>query len=494
MNPTVKHNLVRAEDIAGYLPGAIFTTDAEGVITSYNDAAVALLGKKPEPGEKALWITSQLKDRQPTASQHLVLSRTDGSTTYLTSRGRLIFNEQGVLTGTINSLEDKTEAELLKIKNEELRESEERYHKMIEEVEDYAILLMDRDGFIQNWNAGAEKIKGYKAEEIIGKNFRLFYLPEDQQKQLPEILIEEAKRNGKALHEGWRVRKDGSRFWGSIVITALHNNDREIIGFSKVTRDLSEKKIAEDQIKKYAADLEFQNKELEQFAYAASHDLREPIRKIYFYNSYIEENFSPSLNERGKDYISRSLNACKRMQQLIEDLLSYTKTTSVIEQYQNVDISGIIKDIIALHKDELEANNVNMDIGVLPVIRAVPFQMKQLFENLISNSIKYRHPDRPCNIVIRSDKVKGAEIKAGELNDERWYVNISVTDNGTGFEQAHADKIFELFQRLHSRSHSTGSGIGLAICKRIVQNHDGLITAKGVLNEGARFDTYFPIN
>src|SRR5580704_355085 len=124
--------------------------------------------------------------------------------------------------------------------NDELRKSEERYHKMIEEVEDYAILMLNREGIVQNWNKGAEKIKGYKESEIVGKSFRLFYLPEDREKKLPEKLIEEAVRNGKAIHEGWRMRKDGSKFWGSIVITALHDEERNVIGFSKVTRDLTE--------------------------------------------------------------------------------------------------------------------------------------------------------------------------------------------------------------------------------------------------------------
>src|SRR5450432_1322502 len=185
----------------------------------------------------------------------------------------------------------------LKAKIEELQRSEERYHKMIEEVEDYAILLLDKEGFIQNWNKGAEKIKGYKEEEIVGQNFRIFYLPHDREKQLPEKLIHEATINGKAIHEGWRLRKDGSQFWGSIVITALHEGNK-IIGFSKVTRDLTEIKVANDRILEYTRDLEFQNKELQQFSYAAAHDLKEPLRKIQFYNTSILANTKDLLAEK----------------------------------------------------------------------------------------------------------------------------------------------------------------------------------------------------
>ena len=153
---------------------------------------------------------------------------------------------------------------------QEIRKREERYQMMIAEIEDYAILLLDREGLIQSWNKGAEKIKGYKAEEIIGRSFRVFYPKEDQDRQLPELLIQEAINNNKATHEGWRVRKDGTYFWGSVVITALHDDSRNIIGFSKVTRDLTERKLAEDRLLAYAGELNAKNKELE----SAYHDLQ----------------------------------------------------------------------------------------------------------------------------------------------------------------------------------------------------------------------------
>ena len=146
---------------------------------------------------------------------------------------------------------------------QEIRKREERFQSMIAEIQDYAILLLDKDGLIQNWNKGAEKIKGYKAEEIIGTSFRIFYPKEDQEKQLPEMLIQEAINNNRAVHEGWRVRKDGTYFWGSVVITALHDDNKNVIGFSKVTRDLTERKLAEDRLLAYTGELKTKNKELE---------------------------------------------------------------------------------------------------------------------------------------------------------------------------------------------------------------------------------------
>ena len=184
----------------------------------------------------------------------------------------------------------------LKERDLELRAQEELYFRMINEVEDYAILRLSPEGIIENWNTGAEKIKGYTAGEIIGKHFRIFYSPEDQQSHLPETLIHIASEEGKASHEGWRVRKDKTKFWGSILITALHDSAGHVVGFSKVTRDLTQMKIANDNLKSYTEkivqaneELEEKNKQLESFNYIASHDLKEPLRKIRLFISRLKD-------------------------------------------------------------------------------------------------------------------------------------------------------------------------------------------------------------
>jgi PAS domain S-box-containing protein len=368
--------------------------------------------------------------------------------------------------------------------------NEERYHKMIEEVDDYAILLMDKSGIIQNWNRGAEKIKGYKDYEIIGKSFQLFYLPEDRESGLPQKLINEAYRTGKALQEGWRVRKDGTRFWGSIVITALHDANNNVIGFTKVTRDLTDKKRAEDKINQYAKELEFQNRELEQFAYIAAHDMKEPLRKIQFYSDYIYE-YSGELPEKVKDYLGRSIQAVARMKGLIEDLLSYSKASSVSQKQEAVDLNDLVKDVIAANREAMENYNAVIEMDTLPVVQVVPFQFSQLFDNLLNNSLKYRHPDRAPHIKISSEKLSSVAAPASEHKNSCFY-KISFEDNGIGFDPAYGVKIFDLFQRLHTQADYTGSGVGLAICKKIIQNHQGFIQAKGQPDEGAVFEVYIP--
>jgi len=288
---------------------------------------------------------------------------------------------------------------------EELRKSEERYHKMIEEVEDYAILLLDKEGIVQNWNRGAEKIKGYKEEEIVGKSFRVFYLPEDQLKGLPDQLIAEAAVKGKALHEGWRARKDGSAFWGSVVITALHDDQNNVVGFSKVTRDLTERKSAEDKIRQYNNELEFQNKELEQFAYAAAHDMKEPLRKIRFYTNMVFDNAGHLLPEKEREYLKRTITAAARMQVLIDDLLTYSRTSTIEKELKKVDLGKILAEIQSAHSDTIRDLKAKIEVGPMPEVDGIPFQLMQLFDNLLSNSLKYHHPARQPRIAIRSEKV-----------------------------------------------------------------------------------------
>ena len=352
--------------------------------------------------------------------------------------------------------------------------------------------MLDENGIIQNWNKGAEKIKGYKEHEIIGKSFSNFYLPSDREKGLPDRLIREAAEKGKALHEGWRLRKDGSKFWGSIVITALHDGNK-VRGFLKVTRDLTERKLAEDQAREYTQQLEFQNAELQQFAFAASHDMKEPLRKINFYNNYVVVHGANELDEKSADYLNRSLAAVKRMSQLIDDLLSYSQIDSSTATFEYTDLNVILEEVINTHKDILEENEVRFDVGSLPQMEVIPFQMRQLFDNLINNSIKYKHPERQAVIRVACSRVKSSTVNSQPAEADVDFYKISVIDNGQGFAPLYSDKIFEIFQRLKTRSEYKGSGIGLAICKKIVQNHHGYIKATGIENEGAIFDVFLPV-
>lgn len=384
--------------------------------------------------------------------------------------------------------------------SERRRQELEVYQHMIAEVQDYAIILLNSDGIIQNWNRGAENIKGYKAEEIVGKSFRIFYTPEDLARNLADELIQRARTEGRATHEGWRVRKNGTRFWGSIVITALHDQNNNVIGFSKVTRDLTDKKNAEDALRNNALLLEEKNKELQSmnqelisFAYVSSHDLQEPLRKIQTFASRILETEAEQLSERAKDYFGRMQNAAQRMQILIEDLLAYSRTNRSEQKFEVADLNKLLAEVKNDLRERIEEKHAIITSAHLPSLKVIVFQMRQLFTNIISNSIKFSKAGVTPEIRIQHEVVKGNAVPSKTpVDNNKTFHHISFTDNGIGFEPEQRLKIFEVFQRLHGRSEYSGTGIGLAICKKIVENHHGVITADSQLDQGATFHIYLP--
>ena len=380
----------------------------------------------------------------------------------------------------------------------QLARNEERYHKMTEEVEDYAILLLDKDGIIENWNKGAEKIKGYHSDEIIGKHFSVFYTPEDQQAGLPEKLIKEAKEFGKATHEGWRARKSGETFWGYVVITALKDDNNDIFGFSKVTRDLTDKKMAEHRLRDFAEtlrlknkDLERINKELESFNFMASHDMQEPLRKIKTFSNFILSREINQLSDTAKDYFSRIVSGTDRMQRLIDALLNFSRIGLGTQRFEEIKLDSIVDEVRVELSDFIISKKAIIDCSPLPTIKGDQIQIQQLFSNLFTNSLKYSRVDVPPHIQITAELVPSVEVF--DNHDKDMCHKISFSDNGIGFEQQYATRIFELFQRLHGKMEYSGTGIGLAICKKVVQNHNGMIIATGLPDQGAKFDIYLPI-
>lgn len=377
----------------------------------------------------------------------------------------------------------------LKEKNKELAVSEERFQRMIEEVQDYAILVLDTEGTILNWNKGAEKIKGYTEKEIVGKSFTIFYRPEDQKTQLPQRLIREATEKGRATNEGYRIRKDGTVFWGSISITALHDERGQVIGFSKVTRDLTERKMAEDKMKKYNAELEFQNRELEQFAYIASHDLQEPLRKIQMFSGMLERNLDdPELVKR---YFEKINSSAERMSDLIRSVLNYSRLSKTDEYFTAVDLNAILQHVLTDFELLIEEKNAQVKCDKMPLVKAIPLQINQLFSNLVGNSLKFTEGSPVLTIKARI--VTGAEIPfENNLEPASAFIELVFSDNGIGFDQKYASQIFTIFQRLNQRTDYLGTGIGLALCKKIVENHHGFITALSEPGRGASFYIYLP--
>ncbi len=245
---------------------------------------------------------------------------------------------------------------------------------------------------------------------------------------------------------------------------------------------------------KRASELVNVNKELESFNYISSHDLQEPLRKIRTFASRLIADESQNLSYKGKDYVLRMEDAASRMQALIVDLLAYSRTTSTERKFETANLNTIMESVKKDFANTIAEKNAIIEVEEMCNVHIIPFQFRQLMDNIIGNALKFSKPDLPPHIIVKSRIIKGSEINNQKLLPEKEYCHITVTDNGIGFEPQYKDHIFELFKRLHDKEKIKGTGIGLTIVKKIVENHKGLITATSELNKGATFDIYIPAN
>ncbi|MEN2402199.1 ATP-binding protein [Flavobacterium sp. MC2016-06] len=248
-----------------------------------------------------------------------------------------------------------------------------------------------------------------------------------------------------------------------------------------------EKKLIEKNIS-----LEKMNSELEAFNYISSHDLQEPLRKIQLFTDIIEKGESSNLSEKGKHAFAKIRVSAFRMQNLINDLLTYSRTKFDDRKFETKNLNTIANDVIEDLSEEVQNKNVVFEIGDLGKLAVIEFQFRQLLYNLISNSIKFSIPDKKLIVTVTAKEIKGSEANFEKLTPNIDYYNITVSDNGIGFDQVYNEKIFGLFQALHTKP-TKSTGIGLTIVKRIVENHKGFIKAKGILNQGASFDIFIPV-
>lgn len=258
--------------------------------------------------------------------------------------------------------------------------------------------------------------------------------------------------------------------------------------------DATAKHDAEDQMKQYAEELKRSNQDLEQFAYVASHDLQEPLRKIRAFGDRLIAKYEGRLDEAGVEYISRMQQASARMQKLIEDLLSFSRISSGHEEFTRVDPTIVVNEVVEDIEGQILREKAKVEVKPIAEIHADRAQIRRLFQNLISNAIKFHKPGALPVVEISGSIVSAAQAEKefGLQVSEKSYVRIVVKDNGIGFDEKYADKIFNIFQRLQGRAEYEGTGIGLAICRKIMMNHRGYIRAKGVVNKGSEFILIFP--
>jgi len=381
------------------------------------------------------------------------------------------------------TLNRKLEEEIQDRKNMEIRliQSEERFRLMVEGVKDYAIFLLNPQGNIETWNEGARRMKGYDTDEIIGKHFSIFSPPESIQQHHPEYELQIAREQGRFEDEGWRVRKDGSMFWANVVITALYDKEQQFLGFTKITRDLTERRKAEMQIQELNATLEKQvvklealNKELEAFSYSVSHDLRAPLRSIDGFSKMLLSKTHDKLTADEQRYLSNVCENAQRMGELIDDLLKLSRLSRTEMQHSEVDLSKMAQDILSEYQIQEPERQVEVKITEGLTVMGDPNLLRVLMENLLSNAWKFTR------------KTEKAVIEVGLIPKEGQPIYF-VRDNGAGFNMKYVNKLFGVFQRLHQMEEFPGTGIGLATVQRVILRHGGSIWAEGAVNQGATF-------
>ncbi|KAF0244225.1 MAG: PAS/PAC sensor signal transduction histidine [Planctomycetota bacterium] len=452
----------------------------------------------------------RLKEGRDTVLFELRLMCRDGSYRWTTWNVASLVS-QGVLYAVGRDVTVKKQAA------EALRQSEERFRLFISNITDYAIFALDPEGRVANWNAGAAGITGWQSQEVLGQHFSVFFTPEEVQAGKPVHVLEIAAAKGRYAEEGWRQRKDGSRYWSSVVLSALRDESGKLRGFTKVARDITERKLADEAIQEARANLEGRvaertaqltaaneglrleveerrrveaevaqtaaelgrsNHELEEFAYVASHDLQEPLRVVGNFAKLLSERYRGRLDANADDFLGFMTDGVARMRQLISDLVDYSRSGTGELPREQVECEVALRQAVTNLRMQIGESGAEVTHGVLPTLKADFTQLVQVFQNLIGNAIKYRGPEAP--------RIQVHANRAGP----HW--ELSVTDNGVGVSAEGAERIFSIFERLPGGGTTPGAGVGLALCKRIVERHGGTIRVVPATEKGSTFRFTLP--
>ncbi|HZI53624.1 MAG TPA: ATP-binding protein, partial [Chitinophagaceae bacterium] len=370
-----------------------------------------------------------------------------------------------------------------------LQSADYAYRVLIEEFQEGAINVTE-EGLILYTNSYFLQLVKLTYDKVIGASIFDFIDRDSQQKF---NLLFQQSRSGKSKGEIY-LKDDKIPVY--ISLTSLQPK-LSTVGI--IISDLTEKKKNEKLIFEYQKDLESKNKqllginsELASFAYIASHDLQEPLRKIQTFCSRLLEKEYNNMSESGKSNFSRMQIAAKRMQTLIQDLLIYSRTNTAERNFEHINLREIVEEVKEDLREELQQKNATIVVAKMCHLNVIRFQFHQLLTNLINNSLKFSSSERLPQIEIKSEIAEGIKLKNDKLSPDLKYCHITFSDNGIGFEEQYSEKIFDLFHRLHTKPEYQGTGIGLAIVKKIVDNHNGIISAEGKENIGATFNIYIP--
>ena len=371
-------------------------------------------------------------------------------------------------------------------RTQELQKLQRRYESILNSAGEgiYGLDLQGRTTFV---NPATAKITGWKVEELVGKSEgEVFHRPSSG-----EAATENETGIDQADHKIF-YRKDGSSFPAEYVRTLIKEKDRDI-GAVVIFKDITERRRSEEAINRKAAELARSNSELEQFAYVASHDLQEPLRKIQAFGDRLKTKCDAVNLQDGRDYLERMQGAAARMQTLINDLLTFSRVISASQPFATVDLNSVSKGVLSDLEVRIEQTKARVEVGALPTIEADEVQMRQLLQNLIGNALKFQPSGGQPLIRVQARNLKSPFAGSPEEDPYAEQCELTIQDNGIGFDEKYLEKIFAVFQRLHGRNEYEGTGVGLAVCRRITDRHGGTITARSKLGEGATFIVTLPV-
>ena len=456
---------------------------------------------RPEDKDKLLDVFNQyLRGERSDYFIEYRMKTKSGDWKWILSQGNIVkYDDTGTplrMVGTHSDISDRKQVE------EELRIAI-RYNRNLIEASLDPLVTIGPSGKISDVNVATEKITGFSRKELIGKNFSDYFTDPEQANNG----YKQAFQNGSVRDYPLEIKsRDGQTTPVLYNAAVYYAENNEAVGLIAAARDITDQKEAERilksfneeldhrvvertaqlsaanaELKVFTAKLERSNRDLQEFAYIASHDLQEPLRKVMAFGDRLLKKYNDNLDETGQDYLRRMRDASGRMQILINDLLSLSRVSTHGKEFSEVDLNIIIHDITADLENQIERTHAHLEISELPVITADETQIRQVFQNLIGNALKFHVENRLPVIKISSKIIDNT-------------CQVSIEDNGIGFDVKYTDRIFKPFQRLHNRDEFEGSGMGLAICRRIAERHGGSITATSTPGEGSVFLVSIPFH
>jgi PAS domain S-box-containing protein len=492
--------------VAGVKDYAIFMLDTDGQIITWNAGAQRINGYTQDEivGQHFSIFYPPEDHAKPAMELRVAIAegryeeegwrvRKDGSRFWANVLITALYDDDGTLRGFGKVTRDMTRAKLVE---EALRQSEERFRLLVAGVKDYAIFMLDTDGQIITWNAGAQRIKGYTQDEIIGQHFSIFYPPEDRARAATELRV--AIAEGRYEEEGWRMRKDGTRFWANVVLTPLYDDDGTLRGFGKVTRDMTERKQAEEQREQLRASeqrlarereeraqMEAVMRLREEFLTITAHELRTPITSMLGYAELLQRRSEQSdlHAERLLQPVRVVIEQAQRLDRLTASLLDFTRLEhgQLVLNRQTIDLRSVVARVIEQLHMLMDHHTLSVTYPSEPlVIEGDQLRLEQIMYNVLQNAIKYSPTGGNITIKVRHEQEQAV---------------VTITDQGVGIAAHDLPHVFDRFYRAEStiQQHMSGIGLGLYIVKELVALHYGTINVHSVTGVGSTFTIAFPL-